>query len=154
MRIEVFKAHIKTADMHANRMRLAYSEIAYLLPLTDAEGLDYKVLADLEFFTNRFAKLQDHIGGRIFPVVLVLLGENIQGLSMLEQLHILAKRQIIPCVETWLLVRQSRNSLAHDYPTDPEVTVQHLNCVIEHSLWILDFWNELRMKLEGYLKQF
>lgn len=153
MKIEVFKANIKTADMHAHRMRLAYAEISHLLPLTDAEGLDYKVLADLEFFTNRFAKLQDHIGGRIFPMVLSFLGENVQGLSMLEQLNILAKRKIIPSVETWLLIRQSRNSLAHDYPTDPEISVQNINQIIEHSLWILNFWDELRVKLEGYLKQ-
>lgn len=72
---------------------------------------------------------------------------------MLEQLNILAKRKIIPSIETWLLVRQSRNSLAHDYPTDPEISVQNINRIIEHSLWILNFWDELRVKLEGYLKQ-
>ena len=73
MKIEVFKANIKTADMHAHRMRLAHAEISHLLPLTDAEGLDYKVLADLEFFTNRFAKIIS--GGAFFRWFYRFLGK-------------------------------------------------------------------------------
>lgn len=68
----------------------------------------------------RFGKLQDAIGTRLLPSVLLYLQEPYEDRPMLDKLHRLEKLGYIENSEQWQTLRILRNRFAHEYPDDPD----------------------------------
>lgn len=104
----------------------------------------------LELMKNRFAKLQDAIGGKIFPLVLKILQEYRPEESFLDRLHKLERLNIIESIELWNRFREVRNSIAHDYPETSAVTVAALNECESLCTVLILFWNQLKKYIESH----
>ena len=61
---------LKIADIHAERLQMAAEEIDFPLSVKKLENLSLHDLGIFELYTSRFAKLQDHMGSNIFPLLL------------------------------------------------------------------------------------
>ncbi|MDP3430373.1 MAG: hypothetical protein Q8R89_08590 [Desulfomicrobium sp.] len=75
----------------------------------------------LDQFAYRFTRLQDDMGGRLFPALLGALGEEVTAMSVIDRLNRLEQLGWIPLADEWLELRRIRNEFAHDYPENPEL---------------------------------
>jgi hypothetical protein len=114
----------------------AMSAIRAFWPLT---GEAYANLSDeqvlyLDQFILRFTKLQDAMGGRLFPAILQYLNEPFEDRPMLDKLNRLEKLGFINSVEKWQTVRTIRNKFAHDYPEDLDKNAAQMNMALESAM--------------------
>ena len=70
----------------------------------------------LEAFVSRFSRLQDTIGDKLIPRALLMLAENLG--SNLDNLNRAERLGWIDDVNEWLVARDLRNRLTHEYMTD------------------------------------
>ncbi len=80
--------------------------------------------AVLEAYLKRFAFLQDFLGEKVFPLLLSVAGINASKMS--EVLYKMEKDNIIDSLGNWIELREIRNELEHDYPTDTERPLKDL----------------------------
>lgn len=101
-------------------LRHALSSLAATMPMT-AEKFQYlndDQVQSLDQFILRFSKLQDAMGGRLFPSILQYLQEQYEERPMLDKLNRLEKLGFIQRAEDWQAIRMARNKFAHEYPDD------------------------------------
>jgi len=92
---------------------------------------DYQNTRVVNSFLFNFAKLQDKIGAKLFRTVLYELKEiDNQNLSMIDMLNLLEKLEIIEDSREWDLLREIRNSLAHEYPFDVDERIANIKIAI------------------------
>lgn len=72
----------------------------------------------IEAFAARFGRLQDHLGEKLIPRLLLLLGE-IPG-PLLDNLNRAEKLGILENALDWLAWRKLRNRLVHEYFQETE----------------------------------
>ena len=85
---------------------------------------DLELSERVEAFVGRFGRLQDTVGDKLLPVILVALGEipaaNIDNLDKAERLGLLGS------ADDWLAMRQLRNQMVHEYVEDMSVLASAL----------------------------
>lgn len=78
----------------------------------------------VEAFVSRFGRLQDTVGDKLLPLLLVALGEStgvaIDNLDKAERLN------LIDSADDWLTMRTLRNQMVHEYVEDPEILANAL----------------------------
>ncbi len=79
----------------------------------------------LDAFASRFGRLQDNIGDKLLPAVLAALGEKTG--PVLDNLNKAEKYGWLQSAENWLLARQLRNKMVHEYIEDPAILAEALN---------------------------
>jgi hypothetical protein len=79
---------------------------------------DMEAAETLEAFVARFGRLQDTVGSKLIPRALTMLleqpGSMLNNLSRAEQLGWIAG------TEAWVIARELRNRLVHEYITNPQ----------------------------------
>ena len=85
----------------------------------------------LDQFAYRFTRLQDDMGGRLFPALLGALGEEVATMSVIDRLNRLEQLGWLPLADEWLELRRIRNEFAHDYPENPELHLVRLRQAME-----------------------
>ena len=79
----------------------------------------------VEAFVGRFCRLQDTLGDKLLPQLLIYLGERptvvIDNLDKAERLG------WITSTDTWLETRQLRNQMIHEYIENPNILLNALN---------------------------
>ena len=145
-KIEILKSQIDICNIHTSRIEKALHHINHLLPFdpNKISKLSDEELSFLELLTSRFAKLQDNIGQKIFPLMLLSMQEDVQNKSFIDILNRLEKLEIIESSDYWIKMREIRNHIAHEYPDNPELMASNLNKVVEASVELLDFWERLQ----------
>lgn len=110
--VEVFSEAYRTAvNLMSSLDRLRGR---FPLSAEELEHLDEDDKDRLDAFRVRFTDLQDVLGSKLFRSVLYL--EEEEPGSMLDILHQMEKRGLIPSVDNWRGLRDVRNLLVHDYP--------------------------------------
>lgn len=84
----------------------------------------------------RFMKLQDTLGERMIPATLAHLAEPFEAWPMRDRLDRLEKLGFLD-VTDWLLWREARNRLAHEYPDAPAVRYAQLLAAIQAATGLL-----------------
>ena len=78
----------------------------------------------VEAFVGRFGRLQDTVGDKLLPSLLVALGEKpsaaIDNLDQAERLGLLKS------ADEWMTMRNLRNQMIHEYVEDPVVLTSAL----------------------------
>jgi hypothetical protein len=78
----------------------------------------------VDAFVARFARLQDTLGDKLLPALLVALGETpgaaLDNLDRAERLGWIASSDV------WMAVRRLRNQMIHEYVEDPAVLANAL----------------------------
>jgi hypothetical protein len=149
-RIEKLDSIRTTAGIHADRIKIAFKHLHSLLPFTadNIQTITEEDLGFLELLTSRFAKLQDLIGSKIFPLLLDLAQENIQELSTLDRLNKLEKLGLLPSAKEWIDMRTIRNLVTHEYPDQPQVMAEQLDKIINEAQRLLSYWEYLNAEID------
>jgi hypothetical protein len=124
---------IRECDLHQSRIDYASKNLSDKFPMT-AKGwseLDDETIADIDQLLFRFGKLQDAIGRRLFPAILMLAAEWSESESFIDKLNRLEKLGVIPSTDQWNQLRELRNESTHEYPDAPEKNAANLNLVHE-----------------------
>ena len=130
---ETISSIVEIAHTHASRLNYAMKKLDKRFPLT-AEAvlaISEDELPMFEFYTSRFSKLQDVMGNALFPKLLAIVGDLTEGMTFIDKLNRLEKLGVIDSTDTWMMMRQMRNHLAHEYPNQPELTAEYLNQAFE-----------------------
>lgn len=116
---------LKICEIHFERMRYATQKVTKYFPLNEGQ---YHALSDddlsyLDQIIFRFSKLQDSMGTRLFP-------------SLLEN-H-----------KQWLILRETRNLVTHEYPFFTPEIIEGLNLLMEQILVLEKIWDRIRFYLK------
>ncbi len=122
---------MRECERHLERLRYAVSRGAAMFPMSAEAYLalrdsDVAVLDQMLF---RFGKLQDAIGQRVLPAILLAGQEWQDSETFLDKLNRLEKLGAIPSALDWIKLRDLRNNAMHEYPDEPEVNAANLNAV-------------------------
>lgn len=148
-KMDRLKEAVLLCNIHTDRMNFAWGKVNKYFPL-DVDK--YKLLSpeELSFFDQlifRFSKLQDTMGGKLFPAILENLGEEVLGIPFIDRLDKLEEMNIIPATNDWLLLRETRNIVTHEYPFITDEVIQGLNLLNKHYQLI----TEILKQIESYI---
>jgi hypothetical protein len=144
--VDFLKNQIETTDTHSRIILKSLDHLKTMLPIS-ADNLKIMPLSDLgiiEILLSRFSKLQDEIGKKIFPKMLILMGEDIQTSSFIDILHKLEKLDILSDKAFWEQMRDVRNNWIHVYPDRPEEIAKVINGGAESAKTLVDYWETLK----------
>lgn len=146
---DLLKSEIEVCDLQMARMEMAYNHLESILPLTKEKYLHLsdEEMGFLDMLTTRYSKLQDLMGNKIFPLFLKTLEENIDGASALDRIHRLEKLGYLKSSDDWIAMRAVRNSIAHEYPDDPDLMVSNINAAVASSRYLKSYWQKLRIQI-------
>ncbi len=133
------------STIHIERMSFAWEKVNIHFPLDREKYLKLKP-EDLSFFDQlifRFSKLQDSMGGKLFPAILENLGEESRGLPFIDQLTKLEELDVISSADDWMLLRETRNILTYEYPFVTDEVIQGLNFLNTHCQLIMKIWKQI-----------
>ncbi len=136
---------ISVSKIHEQRLLEALSAIEALFPL-DADkikNINQAQFFALETLSSRFGRLQDLMGSKLFDLCLISLGENIDGLSMIDKANKLEKSSILESTHSWMAMRKLRNNITHEYPDQPEITADILNNINTTIKPMLKLFNKI-----------
>ena len=97
-----------------------------------ARGLrqDEALAERVDAFVARFSRLQDTLGDKLLPALLIALGEDRR--TLVDRLDQAEKLGWIDSAEEWMTIRQLRNQMIHEYIEDPEILAQALQAGHEY----------------------
>lgn len=136
---------INIANKHAERLKYAINKLAPRFPVTadQIENLTNEEAETFELFTGRFAKLQDFIGSKLYPMFLELSGEEPQKMTFIDVVNRLEQLHIIDSAEEWKLMRNYRNHISHEYPDNPELMAININIAYDFSPKLINYLNKI-----------
>ena len=146
-RLDKLNGAVQLCAVHSQRMSFAWEKIKIHFPLDKEKYLRLRP-EDLSFFDQlifRFSKMQDSMGGKLFSAILENLGEEIKGVPFIDQLNKLEELNIIGSADEWILLRETRNIVTHEYPFITDEVIQGLNLLSKHYLLIMEIWKRVEM---------
>jgi hypothetical protein len=143
--IDKLKETLAICDVHHHRMMFAFNNIEKYFPLTEEVLIQISdiELALFDQLIYRFSKLQDSMGTRLFKQILELLQEDISGLPFLDILYKLEKLNLLENAKDWIMLRQTRNTVSHEYPFYMEIQVEELNLLPLEVVKLSSIWINL-----------
>ena len=151
------QSFIEIGDMHVKRIEALIENLTSVLPITleNVTILSDEYLSYLEVILNRFCKLQDLIGAKVFPCIISFFEENSELFSIVDCLNYLAKLEFLIDMSMWVNMRKVRNIITHEYPDKPVIIVEHVTLVMEQLPALLGYWQFLKSEIEQrLLKQY
>ena len=149
MKLEKTKCDIiiTECDKHIKRMNSASEKIQYLMPL-NVDGYNSLTEDDITYFDQlffRFSKLQDAIGEKFFPAILLFLKEkNITSKPFIDILNRLEKLNLLDDKNQWLKLREIRNELSHEYDDNAPGMTAAINHVFENKNILIDIYLKIQ----------
>jgi hypothetical protein len=101
----------------------------------------------LDQFAYRYTRLQDDMGARLIPAVLVALGEEIATMPVLDRLSRLEQLGWLPDAEEWVALRRVRNEFAHDYPATQDERLERLQLAMVSAKRVTALFDLMRRKI-------
>jgi hypothetical protein len=132
-------------NLHHQRLMFAFNSIKKHFPLTESKfgyisGIEMALFDQLIY---RFSKLQDSMGSRLFKQLLEALEEDISGVSFIDILYKMEKLHLLESAKDWIILRQTRNHVAHEYPFSKEIQIEELNLLPEEVIKLENIWINL-----------
>lgn len=78
----------------------------------------------VEAFVGRFGHLQDTVGDKLLPLLLAVLGENPS--AVIDNLDRAERLGLLKSADEWMIMRNLRNQMVHEYVEDPVVFISAL----------------------------
>jgi uncharacterized protein with HEPN domain len=138
---------------HLERMNTAKRKISHLFPLTieKYDCLSDDEIAYIDQFLFRFSKLQDTMGTKLFPLTLLIVGEEIKDKPFIDRLNRLEELKLLEA-EQWMHLREYRNEIAHEYSFNQDEVVDSINLVYEKSSELIAILDKVEKFVEEKLK--
>jgi hypothetical protein len=142
---------LRKCERNAYHLSRALNLLNPILPMT---GEQFGCLTDaqiqtLDQFVLRFTKLQDGMGGHLYPAILDYLQEPFEERPMLDKLNRLEKLGYVQNAEMWQSIRSIRNKFAHDYPDDSEKNAALVNIAIDAAQSMISMLTAIEEKLSA-----
>lgn len=133
-------------DLHFQRMMFAFNSINKYFPLTEFNFSQVSPieLALFDQLIYRFSKLQDSMGTRLFKQVLEALEEDVSGLPFIDILNKMEKLNLLENAKDWISLRQTRNTISHEYPFYKDIQIEELNLLPEEVEKLSGIWLKLK----------
>lgn len=140
----------RECERNVYHLQRALNLLSPILPMTGErfEHLTDAQVQTLDQFILRFTKLQDAMGGRIFPAILEYLQEQYEERPMLDKLNRLEKLGYLQSAQAWQNIRDIRNKFAHDYPDDWDKNAALINVACEAATDMLGILAAIEKKLK------
>ena len=119
--------------LHVQVLAQALAEVQPLLPFdaTAVASINPAQRRLLDQIAYRFGKLQDSLGEKVLPGLLLAAQEPVAPeATFIEKLQRLERLGAVRSAADWKLLRELRNALAPDYPDAPELQAAWLNRLI------------------------
>lgn len=141
-------SYLKQCDKHLQRIEEAYSDIQSSLPLSveKYKNLSKDEVQAIDQYLFRFAKLQDTLGDKLFRVLLKEYEPNDVVLPFIDALNRLEKIGFINSAKEWIILREIRNEIAHQYEDEPEEMSQAINNILNHKEIIKEIYLKVKKK--------
>ena len=142
---------IEIIEIHKKRLTTALRDTKKMPAITPYTfgNLSEQDAYVLEMLNTRFCKMQDDIGSKVFPKILEATSMSDKSLTTyIDKLNFLEKDGFLFSAEWWDDLRKLRNGIVHDYDTKHDILADHTNMLIIKAQELLDYWQELRPKLE------
>ena len=78
----------------------------------------------VEAFVGRFGRLQDTVGDKLLPLLLDALGEKTS--AAIDNLDRAERLELLQSADEWMIMRNLRNQMVHEYVEDPVVLASAL----------------------------
>lgn len=143
------KTYLINCDTHIRRLQASLKAIQPIIPLSKDiyRSLSDQELSFIDQMSFRFGKLQDS-AGRLLRSLLILLGEDIEYAPFIDVLNRAEKLGIIGNAEEWIMLRELRNLLTHEYSEDEEDIVRGINRLFEVSGRLCEIYSSIRSYIE------
>jgi hypothetical protein len=140
MNITKLASSIDECNKHLKRMFSAYNELKKIIPLNEKvlENLNDNEVRVLDHFIFRFSKLQDAMGQRLFPSLLLSLEEDAQSLPFIDIINRIERLGLIRSKDEWLFLRKLRNEISHEYSNEIKENVETINALFEKVYFIYE----------------
>jgi len=140
------KETLTICDLHYQRMMFAFDCVRKYFPLTEFNFSQVSPieLALFDQLIYRFSKLQDSMGSRLFKQLLEALEEDISGLPFIDILYKMEKLNLLENAKDWIALRQTRNTVSHEYPFYKEIQIEELNLLPEEVEKLVGIWIRLK----------
>lgn len=100
----------------------------------------------IEAFVGRFGRLQDTLGDKLLPALLVLVGER--SASLIDNLDRAERMGWLSATDRWLETRSLRNQMVHEYIEDPAILTDALNSGHERVADLIDTAQRMRSEID------
>lgn len=90
----------------------------------------------VDAFVSRHGRLQDTLGDKLLPRLLVALGEPIG--AAIDNLDRAERLGLISDADEWVAMRRLRNQMVHEYVEDPAILAAALQAGHAHTRTLLD----------------
>ena len=144
--IEKLEKIFYECDKHLQRVQSSAQELESVMPL-DAQrytNLNEEQVKVLDQFLFRFSKLQDAMGQKLFKMILLYLGEEIEGKPFIDLLNLMEKLRLLENAGIWRELREDRNELAHNYEDKPEEMSLTINKLFEKRLVLQNIYLHIK----------
>ena len=141
---DILNEAYKTCLIHIGRLNFSYQKIEHFFPLTIEvyNNIDDNQISFFDQFIYRFTKFQDAMGAKLFKSILDNLGEDVRAVPFIDILNKLESLCIISSAEDWLLLREIRNLLTHEYPFNKQEIVDGLNLLHKNFDLLMSVWKQ------------
>lgn len=134
-------AALAECALHAQVLTQALADLPPAFTPEDAVAVGREQRKDLDQAAYRFMKLQDSLGEKVLPGLLVATLEPLPpDATFAEKLQRLERLGAVPSVDGWRALREVRNSLAHDYPENPALQAAALTRLVAGVRELLALW--------------
>ncbi len=142
-------------------MQVLKEDFAILDLLFESCDIDFKILResniDRIFFSDysnqrivnsflfNYLKIQDKIGTKLFKTVLYELKEiDDYSIPMIDVLNNLEKLNIIEKTDEWDRLREIRNNVTHEYPSDIDERIENIKLTLEGYSTLKKIYNNTK----------
>ena len=122
-----------------NKMDIGIEQLDQLAP-------DASLAISIEAFAARFGRLQDHLGEKLVPRLLLLLGE-VPG-PLLDNLNRAERLGILENALDWLAWRKLRNRLVHEYFQETASFAQAIQQALQATPFLLNLLQAIRQRAQ------
>ncbi len=122
-----FKEKLYECKKHVEKITVSRKYLSKYMPMTvetysNLNDIDMSFIDQLIF---RYSKLQDTLGEKIFPSILILSKEDVKRKTFIDILNRLEELEIVDKNE-WLKLREIRNEIAHEYSFNTAEVVESI----------------------------
>ncbi len=124
--MQILKEEFKIIDLLFEGCRMDYN-ILISEKIDNTFFGDYSNQRVVNSFLFNYIKIQDKMGSKLFKNILFELKEiDDTSIPMIDVLNILEKLNIIDSTVDWDTLREIRNNITHEYPSDIDERVENI----------------------------
>ncbi|EDP73621.1 hypothetical protein [Hydrogenivirga sp. 128-5-R1-1] len=140
-------------DKHKERLEYAINKIQQWNNFDTDVFENPEKVAIIDSFIFRFAKMQDTMGEKLFPLILNILGEETRNKPFIDILNRLEQLEYIPSANEWKELRKIRNLLTHTYPWEQEILLQEIKNSLKYAKELIEIYENIKEKIKPYINK-